>query len=113
MKILAATIFSALIAVSAQAELPSISIESGTSLPPIGIQPLPQIGVVAPANRPSLNNYLNAEADRADAEAAYIREKVITERAGIYAENPQARGIIGMALESERNARQASPYLGE
>lgn len=71
----------------------------------IGVQPLPQIGIVAPAGNPAANNYLNAEADRAAAESAYLREKTITERAGIYANDSSARGLIGTILESERNAR--------
>lgn len=75
-------------------------------LPQIGIQPLNPIVVgIPPANQPSYNDLLQAQARRENMDTLAQQEKVITDRLGIYADNPAARGLMGSILESEMNAR--------
>lgn len=61
--------------------------------------------IAPPPSRYVVDNYLNAEANRANAEASYLRERTIDERSGIYRDNPAMRSLMGSAIESERNAR--------
>jgi hypothetical protein len=87
--------------------IPTFAHAQDFGLPKIGLEPLNQPVVigVAPANQPSYNDLLQAQARRENMDTLAQQEKVITDRLGIYADNPAARGLMGSILESEMNAR--------